>query len=144
MTATKTNNLIFKILKLNTKSDYTFGSILVSVGGIPLAHTRLQAQDITEPHPPSPDPPAHLPFWRLCEDSEHGDLGHDRLAGPGGRTQQQVAVRVVERVEQLRLDRVEVGEAVEALVVDVLQRRDGQRPQVQQLCTTVTAGTDKW
>ena len=40
---------------------------------------------------------------------------------------------MVERVEDLRLDGVEVGELVQALVLRAAQRRHGQRLQVQQL-----------
>ena len=75
----------------------------------------------------------HLLARVLFEDAEHGQLGHDRLAGAGRRTQQHVAVRVVQRVEDLGLDRVEVRVLVELLEQRVLERGQRQRLQVKQL-----------
>lgn len=77
---------------------------------------------------------AHLGFGVLVEDAEHGEFGGDGLARAGGGPQQDAGVAVVERVEDLRLDGVEVRELVQALVLSAAQGRDGQGLQVQQLC----------
>ena len=69
----------------------------------------------------------------MTEDSEHGHLGHDGLARAGGGSQQHVVVRVVQHVEELRLDRVEVLEWVQLLQLRVVQRRHRQRLQVEQV-----------
>eukprot|EP00964_Phaeocystis_antarctica_P033789 scaffold19173_cov72-Phaeocystis_antarctica.AAC.1 len=66
---------------------------------------------------------------RLLEHAQHGELGADGLARAGGRADERALVRVVERRDDLRLDRVEVREGRRARP----QRRDGQRTQVEQL-----------
>lgn len=67
------------------------------------------------------------------EHPEHGHLGCDGFPRAGGGPQQHVCVAVVERVKDLRLDGVEVGELVEALKARVAQGPDRQGLQVQQL-----------
>lgn len=67
------------------------------------------------------------------EHPQHGHLRGHSLPGAGGGPQQHVGVGVVERVEDLRLDGVEVAEAVEALKLVVAQGAHGERLQVQQL-----------
>ena len=75
----------------------------------------------------------------LAEDPEDGHLSGDRLAGAGRRTQQHVDVIVVERVEDLRLHRVKVGELVERLQLGVVKGGQRQRLQIQELCKKTPA-----
>mmetsp|Transcript_81372 Transcript_81372/g.244012 ORF Transcript_81372/g.244012 Transcript_81372/m.244012 type:complete len:945 (-) Transcript_81372:82-2916(-) len=70
---------------------------------------------------------------RVREHAQDGELGADGLAGAGGRADEDVLVRVVDGVEDLGLHRVEVREAEDGLPLGPLQRREGQRPQVEQL-----------
>eukprot|EP00053_Salpingoeca_punica_P020083 m.207382 g.207382 ORF g.207382 m.207382 type:complete len:978 (-) comp17788_c0_seq1:3740-6673(-) len=74
-------------------------------------------------------------LWVAREGPQHGKLGADRLAAAVGRADKDVLVRLVQRVEDLRLDRVELLEAaaVDALKGRVLQRLERQRAQIEQL-----------
>ena len=76
---------------------------------------------------------SNLRGGRLVEDSEHGHLCCDGLSRACWRPQQDVGVGVIQRVEDLRLDGVEVSELVQALILPVTQSCHWQRLQVQQL-----------
>lgn len=67
------------------------------------------------------------------EDPEDGHLCSDGFSGAGGSPQQDVGVRVVECVEDLRLNGIKVRELVETLVLPVSQRGHRQRLKVQEL-----------
>ena len=60
----------------------------------PLADERLHGRDVD-----------HLRLGGVPEHLEHGDLGSDRLPRAGGRAEQKVLVRVVQAVENLRLQK---------------------------------------
>ena len=60
----------------------------------PLADERLHGRDVD-----------HLRLGGVPEHFEHGDLGSDRLPRAGGRAEQKVLVRVVQAVENLRLQK---------------------------------------
>eukprot|EP00754_Rhynchopus_humris_P049346 Rhum_TRINITY_DN8342_c0_g1::Rhum_TRINITY_DN8342_c0_g1_i1::g.27448::m.27448 len=70
----------------------------------PFLHQRLQRRDV---HDLVRRVRVHV---ALVEHAEDGELGCHRLPGPGGRTEQDVVVAVVEGVEALRLHRVQVRE----------------------------------
>ena len=59
----------------------------------PLADERLHRRDVD-----------HLRRGRVTEHLEHGDLRRDRLPRAGRGAQQEVLVRVVQAVENLRLE----------------------------------------
>eukprot|EP00966_Prymnesium_polylepis_P270230 6242327-Prymnesium_polylepis.1 len=88
----------------------------------PLAHEGLERRDVD-----------CLEARVRAQEPEDGQLRRDGLAGAGGRADEDVLVRVVDGVEDLGLHRVEVREAEDGLPLGPLQRREGQRPQVEQL-----------
>ncbi len=67
------------------------------------------------------------------EDPEDGEFSGDGFTGSSGCSEEDVDVLMVECVEDLRLDGVEVGESVECLVARIVQRRDGQRLQGEEV-----------
>ncbi len=75
----------------------------------------------------------HLLLRSGIEDPEDGEFSGDGFARSGGCSEQHVDVLMVECVEDLRLDGVEVGESVERLVARIVQRRDGQRFQGEEV-----------
>lgn len=76
---------------------------------------------------------SHLALGLLSKHTEDGHFSSHRLPRSGRSAQQDVAVRVIQSVENLRLNGVEVCEAVEGLQPGVLQGRDRKWLQIQQL-----------
>mmetsp|Transcript_29084 Transcript_29084/g.91049 ORF Transcript_29084/g.91049 Transcript_29084/m.91049 type:complete len:573 (+) Transcript_29084:1267-2985(+) len=90
--------------------------------GHPLAHQRLERRDVHR-----------LAAGVLAQQPQHGQLGGDRLARAGRRSDEDVVVGVHDRVEDLRLHRVEVREAEERLEASVGQSALWQRSQREQV-----------
>ncbi len=67
----------------------------------------------------------HLLLRGGVEDPEDCEFSGNGFAGSSGCSEQHVDVLMVECVEDLRLDGVEVGEAVERLIARGVQSRDG-------------------
>ncbi len=65
--------------------------------------------------------------WMCIEEPEHGKLCRDSFPTACGGTQQNIVVRVVQRVEGLCLNGIEVGEPalIERLVTWIMQSRKG-------------------
>ena len=66
------------------------------------------------------DPNTNLSSRMLTKDPENGQLRCHSFAGARGRAEQYVVVGVVDRVEDLRLHRVEVREPVQLFILSLL------------------------
>mmetsp|Transcript_21616 Transcript_21616/g.58162 ORF Transcript_21616/g.58162 Transcript_21616/m.58162 type:complete len:581 (-) Transcript_21616:369-2111(-) len=128
---------------LGRGAEYVGGAQGVRIRGhVPRELNEAQAQRARQLAPPVRHALAHEGLegrhvHRLTpgvgvEEAQDGELGGHGLARARGRAHEEVLVRAVGGVEDLRLHGVEVVEAEELLEVGVAQRRARQRAQVEQ------------